>query len=280
MKSLPGYLLLLLLITGNGCGDEETPVSGNGNVSGGIVVYGDTRTNHQDHRNVVAAIMRTEPEVVFHTGDLVENGLAPEQWVIFGRITDRMRREAEFFPAIGNHENDSDLYFDNFDLPNNERWYSVRRNGIQFLVLDSCSGIETGSEQYQWLEEQLKNSAAPYIAAVFHHPPYSTGPHGEDEMNLRESIVPLFEQYGVDVVFNGHDHAYERSLKGGVYYIVAGGGGAPLYGQQRESEYSQVFRSIHHFCLISAGTDSMVVTARDTMGVVFDRFAVAAADKE
>jgi len=279
MKKLPEFLLVLLLTVSPGCDDDKTPVSGSGNGSGGIVVYGDTRTNHQDHRNVVAAIMRIDPEVVFHTGDLVENGLAQEQWVVFGRITEQMRREAEFFPALGNHEGYSDLYFDNFELPDNERWYSVKRKGIQFLVLDSCSGIEIGSEQYLWLEKQLKNSSDPYITVVFHHPPYSTGPHGEDEMNLRESIVPLFEEYGVGVVFNGHDHAYERSLKSGIYYIVAGGGGAPLYGQQRESEYSQVFRSIHHFCVISADADSMVVTARDTLGEVFDKIAVAAADK-
>ncbi|MCK4236104.1 MAG: metallophosphoesterase [Candidatus Krumholzibacteria bacterium] len=51
-----------------------------------------------------------------------------------------------------------------------------------------------------------------FIAAIFHHPPISTGPHTEDEMGLRKTIVPLFERYGVDVVFNGHDHIYERSL--------------------------------------------------------------------
>ncbi len=279
MKNLPEFLLAALLVLFPGCNDEEKPVSGNGNSSGGIVVYGDTRTNHQDHRNVVAAIMRIDPEVVFHTGDLVDNGLEPEQWVIFDRITGKMRREAEFFPAIGNHERNSDLYFQYFELPNNERWYSVKRDGIQFLVLDSCSGIEIGSGQYLWLEERLRNSSAPYIAAVFHHPPYSTGPHEEDEMNLRESVVPLLEEYGVDVVFNGHDHTYERSVRGGIHYIVAGGGGAPLYERERESEYSRLFRSVHHFCLISAGADSMVVTARDTLGGVFDRFAVAAADK-
>jgi len=57
---------------------------------------------------------------------------------------------------------------------------------------------------------------------------------------VQDALVPLFEQYGVDMVFNGHDHHYERTCpiragqcssaqEGGVVYYVTGGGGAPLY---------------------------------------------------
>jgi 3',5'-cyclic AMP phosphodiesterase CpdA len=262
-----GYVIMLvvLLLAFSACNEK------------GLIVYGDTRTNHEDHRRVVKAILKADPEVVFHTGDLVDDGTRPDQWEIFDEITSELRRRAEFFPVLGNHEENSNLYFNKFKLPDNERWYSVNRGGVHFIILDSCSGIEIDSEQYSWLESDLKISASSsFIVALFHHPPFSTGPHTEDEMGLRDTIVPLFERYDVDIVFSGHDHSYERSFYNGIYYIVSGGGGAPLYDQERESEYSQLFRKVHHFCELFVTADSLTVCAYDTLYALIDKFSVPA----
>jgi 3',5'-cyclic AMP phosphodiesterase CpdA len=124
------------------------------------------------------------------------------------------------------------------------------------------------------LEEAKKSFS--FIVALFHHPPFSTGPHTEDEKGLRDTIVPIFESYGVDIVFSGHDHGYERSLYNGIYYIVTGGGGAPLYDQKRKSEYSQVFRKVYHFCELSVTADSLTVCVYDTLSNMIDRFSVPA----
>jgi hypothetical protein len=90
-----------------------------------------------------------------------------------------------------------------------------------------------------------------FIVVVLHHPPYSTGPHTEDEAGLRETVVPLFERYGVDMVFAGHDHSYERSFCGGRYYIVTGGGGAPLHDQLRQHPCSQIYLKKYEFCRLT-----------------------------
>ncbi|MCD6378945.1 metallophosphoesterase [bacterium] len=267
-------ILLLILIS---C-EAESLENETQNVVQGLIVYGDTRTNHKDHQRVVNAILKAGPEVVFHTGDMVANGRHQAQWDTFNAITSKLRETSEFFPVLGNHENNSDLYFDNFELPNNERWYSVNRGGVHFIILDSCSGIDTVSAQYSWLKldlEEAKKSFS-FIVALFHHPPFSTGPHTEDEKGLRDTIVPLFESYDVDVVFSGHDHDYERSLYNGIYYIVSGGGGAPLYDQERKSEYSQVFRKVYHFCELSVTSDSLTVCVFDTLSNMIDRFSVPA----
>lgn len=50
-----------------------------------IVIYGDTRTDHTTHQKVVNSIMKIKPSVVFHTGDLVEDGFNPSQWIIFNK---------------------------------------------------------------------------------------------------------------------------------------------------------------------------------------------------
>jgi hypothetical protein len=179
-----------------------------------IVVFGDTRTNHQAHRQVISAILRAAPAVAFHVGDLVADGLNAALWDTFTVIEGPLLSSAEYFPALGNHENQSQLFFDYFTSPGNEQWYSVERNRIHFIVLNTCVAIGPGSPQYDWLVSDLAGigDTIDFIAAVFHHPPYSTGPHIEDEKGLRSTIVPLFDQFGVDIVFTGHDRSATASI--------------------------------------------------------------------
>lgn len=241
-------VFLLTLLFGCFCNNSSSIVF-NG-VKGGYVIYGDSRSQHEIHKDIVDRIIKVEPKAVFHTGDLVNDGDNPSDWSYFNDVTSRMRELSEFYPALGNHENDSPLYFNNFELPNNERWYEIQRGEILFIILDTNSDTSIGSSQYNWLSNTLANKpvSVKYIIAFFHHPPFNTGPHIEDEKNLRSTIVPLLEQYQTSMVFNGHDHDYERSYYNTVYYIVTGGGGAPLYAQERHSVYSQLFASTHHFC--------------------------------
>lgn len=242
-----------------------------------LVVYGDSRTDHQVHQAIVDSLVTLRPAVVFHTGDLVNNGTDADLWVIFNNITATMRAQAEFFPALGNHEYQAQLYFDNFELPNNEQWYSLDRNGVHFIILNSCVETDTASAQYRWLEDDLAAVADSihFIAAVFHHPPFSTGRHAGDEQGLRETWVPLFERYGVDIVLNGHDHSYERSLCNGIYYIVTGGGGAPLYDQTQQDPCSQLYLKTYHFCKLSVIGGRFVVTVYDLELQIIDRFELA-----
>jgi acid phosphatase type 7 len=241
-----------------------------------IVVYGDTRTHQDIHQRIVDTFMQLEPIAVFHTGDLVANGHNSQQWELFNRVTADMRSKTEFYPALGNHEGNSKLYFDNFQLPNNERWYSVRKNNIHFIILDTNTSLKPDSEQYQWLIQDLKSIGPDikFTVGIFHHPPFSTGKHPQDVKGLRSTILPLFEQYGVDVVFSGHDHNYERSLYNGIYYIVAGGGGAPLYKQKKSSPYSQVFFSTYHFCVLTIQDDRLNVEVLGEDMAVLDKFAI------
>jgi predicted phosphodiesterase len=241
-----------------------------------LAVIGDTRTNHQIHRSLVDSIVALKPAAVFHTGDLVEDGTQAAQWDTFNVITAQMRASAEFYPALGNHEKQSQLYFDNFVLPHNEQWYSVDRLNTHFIILNSCVPGDTASEQYQWLKSDLAgvSDTIRFIVVVFHHPPYSTSRHAEDEKGLRQTWVPLFEQYGVDVVFNGHDHCYERSWCGGRYYIISGGGGAPLYDQSRQHPCSQLYLKTYQFCKLSIVGRRMIVKTYDASGQLIDQFEI------
>lgn len=241
-----------------------------------VIIYGDTRTNHEIHKEIVNAIVKESPAAVFHTGDLVEFGWSKKQWKIFNEITEKMREVAPFYPTTGNHEIKSWLYYRNFKLPNNEKWYSVDIQNVHFVVLNSNSRTKPNSKQCKWLEKDLQSlpEGTKSVVAVFHHPPYCTGFHDEDERHLRESFVPILEKYNVPLIFNGHDHCYERSFVNGAYYIVIGGGGAPLYKQSRQREYSQKFLSDYNYCRLFIMDNIFKVEVLGIDGQLLDSFSV------
>jgi predicted phosphodiesterase len=242
-----------------------------------VVVHGDTQSLDDNHRQIVAGIMSREPAVVFHVGDLVEHGHRQKEWDRFLTNAAPILAQAEFFPALGNHDDDSPTYFEAFDLPDNERWYSVDRIGVHFIVVDTNWDLSPGSEQYLWLEQDLLSAqgACELTVVVMHHSLYCTAHHPVDEKGLRPSLVPLFERSGVDVVFSGHDHVYERSQVNGVVYVVTGGGGANLYPQTRSSPHSLVFASRFHFCELFVEDGGLRVRAIDRDGHLVDDFVVA-----
>jgi len=241
-----------------------------------VVVYGDTRTGDDEHRSIIAQIKEQTPYAIFHTGDLVDDGDVASQWDTFNEITVDLFKDRWFYSTLGNHEKNSDNYFENFVLPGNERYYSVNIGNVHYIVLDSNFEISSGSDQYIWVEADLKNAAtkSDFQVVVMHHPPYSTGAHGDDESGMRTKIVPLLEKYGVDLVFSGHDHSYERADNNSIVYIVAGGGGAPLYPQKFEKEYSKLFMETLNYCVIEMDGENLTMTAYNEKSEVIDKVVI------
>ncbi len=135
------------------------------------------------------------------------------------------------FSTIGNHEVLSfggAPYFDIFTLPENgeggglasgtEAYYSFNYGNVHFVCLDSEKASRAvGGAMYNWLVTDLQANSQDWTIVFFHQPPYSKGSHDSDSSSekhmrqMRENFVPVFDQYGVDLVFSGHSHAYERS---------------------------------------------------------------------
>lgn len=275
-----GLALLAILFSASACGGGASAdwVELPEHLSGGVVIYGDSRTGHSAHERLMGGMASLVPSAVFHTGDLVGNGTDPDHWEIFNRIASLLPSGTPVYPALGNHEKESELYFDNFELPGNERWYSVDDiEGFNFIVLDTESALSVASSQYQWLQSELASSVSSteYTIVTFHYPLYSTGKHGSDEKHIGADLVPLFEEYGVDAVFNGHDHDYERSTVNGIRYIVSGGGGAPLRDQTGTSTYSELFVKTYHFSVLYFdGEGKLNVEVWDDKVQLIDRFEI------
>ncbi len=240
-----------------------------------LVVYGDARTGHDIHRKIVGHILTFRPQAVFSTGDQVNDGRIQGEWAVFNEIISPILETSRFYPLLGNHERNAELYFKNFRLPGNERWYAVRQGPIQFYLLDSNGLIGPGSNQHAWLEKELRGvpKDVKFVAALFHHPVISSGPY-PDEKNLARRLLPLLEKYGVDIVFVGHEHVYERSFKDGVTHVTTGGGGAPLHLKLRHNPYGQVFASVHHFCVLRVAGRTLEVRAYDTDMALVDEFRI------
>jgi hypothetical protein len=241
-----------------------------------FVAFGDTRTGHAAHSQVVNSIVSLAPDLVLHTGDFVANGLDPDQWATFFTIEQALLRQAPLFGAIGNHEHNSPLYFDAFVLPGGERWYSFDYGNVHFVALEidaDAPDYAPGSAQMLWLENDLAQTHQRWKVVFFHVPPYSSGLHGSD-LGVRQALEPLFIRYGVDLVFNGHDHDYERSVANHIVYIVTGGGGAPLYSQVNSNPASVYFTSTHHSVQVTVTESSLMVVGVRSDGVRFDEFTL------
>jgi hypothetical protein len=208
-----------------------------------FVVYGDTRTRHDVHRSIIAAILKhSQPDFVVHTGDQVANGLDPSLWPVFFDIERGLLRKAAFFPSLGNHERNTPWWYDIFDQTNS--YYSFNWGNSHFSVLNTDignigSGMRQGywDEQVKWLRDDLEhNQAADFRFVVGHHPPMTAVSGRQSSNAYVTALLPIFEQYKVTAGFFGHDHNYQHYLKNGIHYFVTGGGGAPLYNVDQPPE--------------------------------------------
>ncbi len=244
--------------------------------AGDIAVFGDSQVDAAVQRKVIQAVLSFKPSIVFRLGDNVNDGNDPAQWKLFNDINGPLLKTAEYFPVLGNHEEGSPLYFANFPFLNHRRWYSVEREGIHFVVLDSNSSLGPGSEQYNWLNSDLASvkDNIKFKIVLCHHPLFSVGPHIDDEKGIRAVLLPIFEKYRVCAAFSGHNHNYQHFQYQGIDFVVAGGGGSQLTDQDKASPYLKKFLKAYHFCLLSAGNGFLRVRVMDVNLNIIDDFKV------
>lgn len=182
---------------------------------------------------------------VFTAGDnAYQSGTADEfrdcYGPTWGRFLDRTR------PAAGNHDwvtEDAAGYLEYFGeraAPDGVTWYSYDAGTWHVIMLDSDCDLVGGcgprSPQGKWLAADLAASPATCTLAIWHHPRFSSGEHGNDA-----TVAPLWDTLyaaGADLVINGHDHDYERfapqdpggreDRSRGIREFVVGTGGTPL----------------------------------------------------
>jgi len=266
-------------VLGGGEGKGSFRTAPSGPIKFRFAVYGDTRSRHDVHRAVIAAMLKAAPDFVLHTGDLVADGRATEQWPVFFSIEKELLRNAVIFPAIGNHERNDPKFYEFFDV--SKGYYSFDWGAAHFTVLNSdignvakdTEGKESfWEEQRRWLETDLEQSRTAALRfVVFHHPPFTAVKRRQGGKHPVSDLLPLFEQHKVTAVFNGHDHNYQHHVKSGVHYIVTGGGGAPLYEVDAPLEgITKKVERVEHYVTVDVDGRRARLEARAVDGRLID----------
>ena len=208
-----------------------------------VWIIGDSGTGNENARAVYSAFRdwtgRRGADVWLMLGDNAYNtGTDSEyQKAVFDTYPE-MLRNVPVWPTLGNHDGasansatQSGVYYDIFTLPTQaqsggmpsgtEAYYSFDHGRVHFICLDSHdTNRDPNGAMANWLRADLNDTNADWLITFFHHPPYTKGSHDSDNpkdsaarmVEMRENILPILEAGGVDMVFTGHSHSYERSF--------------------------------------------------------------------
>lgn len=236
-----------------------------------FVVYGDTRTQPQRHAEVLAAMAKFSPDFVVQTGDLVSDGRVESQWTEFFQIGAPVLSTAPYLPTLGNHERDGEAYLRYFGVP---RDYSFDYGNAHFTSVDLTRPQAEAAAQDAWLARDLAaHQHFTWRFVYFHYPLYSCTDSpsrrtGAEE--VRDRLEPILRAGHVQMVFAGHDHNYQRHMVDGMGFIVAGGGGAPLYPIKADTPYVVAAKMAYHYCELSVDGPALHLRTVEPNGAVID----------
>ncbi len=193
-----------------------------------FMVVGDTGTGtgkQQELADLMVKYRQVFPfEFALMMGDNLYGGEKAEDFKtkfedVYRKLLDD---KVKFYATLGNHDESNQRFYAYFNM-NGEEYYRFTKGNVAFYSLNSNY---MDARQIKWLEEQLSKDTSEWKIVFFHHPPYSSGgKHGSDT-KLREVVEPIFLKYGVNAVFAGHEHFYERiKPQKGIYYFISGAGG-------------------------------------------------------
>ncbi len=183
----------------------------------------------------------------------------------------------KFYAVLGNHDDPQQVYYSPFNM-NGNRYYTftppddpITRwdTRVRFFALDSTN---LDGEQMQWFEHEAAESRAEWKIALMHHPLYTSGRYSLAARGLRFALESSLVTGGIDVVFSGHEHIYNRSeLQKGVLYFVSGGAGSLRQGDAgRSSAIASSYDEDFHFMLIEIADEGFHFQAINRQGVTVD----------
>jgi len=277
-----------------------------------FLYFGDAQNAVKSHYSRTirqAALDLPEARLMVHAGDLVNqrDGVYDDEWGEWFEAGGWLHGMIPSLPAAGNHE-----YIDEIDdlggsrrvlsphwpvhftFPGNgpeglsETVYSVDFQGVRFIALNSVEAVYDDApdrvrDQALWLESLLRENPNRWTVVTFHHPVFSVA-EGRDNPALQEHWRPLFEEYGVDLVLQGHDHAYGRGANvedgvmtwdgsSGTLYVVSVAGpkmyfaaDSALETMDRVGEDAQLYQTIR------VEWDRLLYESRTVTGELYDAF--------
>lgn len=271
-----------------------------------FLVYGDTRSDHATHAEVIASMMQHPALFALHSGDMVGSGENDEEWTTFFEVEAPLLAHVPMFGVPGNHEETGalsmpDTYLRAMVPPDDaeaETYYSFDVSNVHVIALDGHDyvlpeifcvdvvydwGYCFDEQQMSWLEADLAAVGADpkidHVVVMMHIGPYSSKPGRTGSAQLR-MLLNDFAANKVKLIVSGHDHYYEHGVAGnGIHYVISGGGGAGLYETDPEStSYAHevlVSTSEHNFLAVHVDGQKIHVEGRDAANVLIEAFDIA-----
>ena len=240
-----------------------------------FVVIGDTGSGAKEQRELANVLLKYREafpfEFVLMMGDNLYGGESAGDYKtkfedVYKPLLDA---KVKFYAALGNHDESNQRFYDHFNMNGNE-YYSFKKDKVSFYALNSNY---MDPKQVKWIEDELSKDSAEWKICFFHHPPYSSGKkHGSDGQ-LREVVEPIFIKHGVDVVFTGHEHFYERiKPQNGIHYFISGAGGKLRPGDVKASNLTaKSFDKDLSFMMIEIVDDQMHFQVISRTGETIDQ---------
>ncbi|QNK56749.1 phosphodiester glycosidase family protein [Paenibacillus sp. PAMC21692] len=279
-------------------GDEGTfTTAAGGNADTKFFVFGDSQAGSLagfekwGHTFDVAATEHPDADFAIHLGDIVDHGHNEQQWNWWFETAQERLMNTTIATVVGNHEvtgtKKNQDYLAHFNNPNSSydsedmqgTVYSFDYNDIHFVMLNTEYEVE---QQKEWLRADLAQNDKKWTVVVFHRSPYGSTYMTE---NVRTHWVPVLDEFGVDLVLNGHDHIYLRThaMKNGepvadgqgTTYLIPSATGDKFYGlnpypwqKVTDTEQTQMYATVE-----ASGNELNVVT-KTVAGRTVDSFTL------
>lgn len=300
--------------TGPAKGDKKKIVVG---------IWSDTQNNGGNYNfeqtdSIVQQMSKNAYYFTIHNGDIVENGSVIKSWKGIFDVAQPINANYPFMSVTGNHDVVNDtaspifqkpfpVYYDLFNLPNDQLNYSYDYGNTHFVAINSgwAQGAEKvgkvlfaeGSKEYRWLEADLAKARSDknitWIILYSHYPVYS---YGFSHIPTWQShLKPLVDKYEVDLYLAGHRHVYERhkAVRGsdifeptdthvydkpkGTIYVTNGSCGGSLQGVGGYNLPTMVFtpkEKIYTHAIMTIEDRTLIYKVFDKQGKEVDYFKI------
>lgn len=273
------------------------------------IYFGDAQNAIKAHfSRVIREAFSTAPraQVMVHAGDLVNSGRDDNhddewgEWFDAGAFINAMMVNVA---AAGNHEYLSQpdgprtlvpqwpahmAFPSNGPDPLQSTVYYMDYQGVRYISLDSQQALQDEQMmllQATWLRTVLSNNPNNWTVVTYHHPMFSVSA-GRDNPRLRQHWQPVFDEFNVDLVLQGHDHTYGRgenvpsgasgqlSGAGPMYVVSVAGPKMYLMNDTFTPDMDRVGEDTQLFQVIEFHSDKIIYQARTVTGALYDAFDI------
>ncbi len=273
-----------------------------------FIYFGDAQNDIKSMwSRVIREAYKTMPKVDFmlHAGDLINRHDRDIEWGEWFYAGSFIHATVPSVMTPGNHEYGKGVILSpqwrpQFNLPLNgpkgleETCYVVDYSNLKVISLDAEQIDESPfylEKQKLWLDSVLTNDPKKWTAITFHYPVFSTKPNRDNE-NLRNHFKPIFDKHKVDIILQGHDHAYGRGMvsnvptgksvkdeSSGTVYVVSVSG-PKMYDISNDPWMQRKARNTQLFQVISIENNTLSYEAFTAHGELYDAFDLIKSSKK